>query len=174
MMEREGALYVDLVNSEGELSWWAPYDIELPPVHPPFHEARAGAPHDRACQPDGLAALRSAWAGFDAHVDSHCSEWTARTEDALQQFSGVMTLNHRSETALAAARSVPRCESFRSLLETSGAGVALGLEVGRSDTASFHCRSAPFESSWGVCGWASVAATKRCRRAVPVGWRCRK
>jgi hypothetical protein len=32
---------------------------------------------------EGLSALVDAWAGFDAHSDSHCSEWAERTAAAL-------------------------------------------------------------------------------------------
>lgn len=86
LMERETALYVDLVETEGGLSWWAPCDIALPMSVPDSVRLVQELLTTGLVSLEGLDALSSAWTEFDAHTDSHCSEWRARTEEALLQF----------------------------------------------------------------------------------------
>lgn len=37
---------------------------------------------------DGLQALRAAWSGFNPHEESRCTNWMARTTEAICQLSG--------------------------------------------------------------------------------------
>lgn len=85
LMEREGALYVDLVENEEDLSWWTPNDIELPYAVPRPMRLVQEILSTGLVSHDGATALRSAWAGFDAHSDSQSSEWTERTAEALRR-----------------------------------------------------------------------------------------
>jgi hypothetical protein len=83
LMEREGALYVDLIDHEGELAWLEPHRIELHPSTPTsmrLVQALSACGIDTL---DGLHALTQAWTAFDAAEYSHCSAWGERTRAAL-------------------------------------------------------------------------------------------
>lgn len=86
--EREGALYVDLVDSEGTLRWWKPTDLGIPLSVPRSMHLVMAISDTGLISLAGLDALRSAWAGFDPKTESHCSDWTERTKRALEVFPG--------------------------------------------------------------------------------------
>lgn len=86
LSERENALYIDLVDSEGQLEWWPPHDHEMSEPVPRSMQLVMALLSTGLVSVDGLAALREAWVGFDPHEDSHCQEWIGRTQRALQAF----------------------------------------------------------------------------------------
>ena len=86
LTERESAMYVDLVEAEGSLEWWAPRDYGMS-VTVPFSMRLVG----RLLETDlvtegGLSRLQEAWADFDPVEDSHCSKWAERNAKALSAF----------------------------------------------------------------------------------------
>lgn len=85
-LERESSLYVDLVEVEHGLQWWSPHDIEMMQCVPPSMELVEAIATTGLVSPEGLQTLSTAWAGFDAHAESNCSEWIKRTEKALHAF----------------------------------------------------------------------------------------
>lgn len=81
--ERESALYVDLVEVEGHLEWWAPsepfsYSVPSRSMRLVDALARTGL-----ISVEGFKCLQEAWADFDHLEDSTYSAWGARTEHAL-------------------------------------------------------------------------------------------
>jgi hypothetical protein len=89
LTQREDAMYVDLIESEGELAWSGPTDRRLHGVADCMRLAVA----IRDCglvTPDGIAALRQAWDGFHPnprpdpdHLQTHATKWQDRTRQAL-------------------------------------------------------------------------------------------
>lgn len=86
LSERENALYVDLVDNEGDLNWWPPFAPDLGEHVPRSMRIVQAILRAGLVSMDGLVALRSAWTGFDPHSDSNCWDWTERTTEALRQF----------------------------------------------------------------------------------------
>ena len=85
--EREGALYVDLVESEGELLWSAPSDSLGPqPVSGSVRLVLALL-QTGLVSVDGLRILQDAWKGFDANARTKYSEWAQRTTAALDAYA---------------------------------------------------------------------------------------
>jgi hypothetical protein len=85
--ERESTLYVDLVDSEGELEWWAPSEYAVPMgVSRPMILVQALV-ETGIVSPAGLRLLRDAWSGFNPLADSHYSEWAKRSSSALETFA---------------------------------------------------------------------------------------
>lgn len=80
--ERERALYVDLVDSEGELLWWTPDPVS---IRSPSRAATlvSGILECGLVSEAGFRALQTAWEGFDPTANTHCGEWSARTARAL-------------------------------------------------------------------------------------------
>lgn len=82
--EREHALYVDLVDSEGELEWWGPrQERGMPLPVPPCMRLVKSIVAVGVVSHEGLMALSNVWGDFDPMADSHCSDWIARTREAL-------------------------------------------------------------------------------------------
>jgi AbiV family abortive infection protein len=81
--DRERALYVDLVDSEGELMWWTPPEDPYLSTLPDSAQVVYGIMECRLVTPAGFDALEAAWKGFDGTADSHCSDWGRRTIAAL-------------------------------------------------------------------------------------------
>lgn len=82
--EREHALYVDLVDSEGELQWWGPREERgIPPSVPRCMQLVESIVAVGLVSLAGISAIAEAWSGFDPMVDSHCSDWIARNREAL-------------------------------------------------------------------------------------------
>lgn len=84
--ERENALYVDLVESEGDLEWWAPSDYDLTMPEPFSMRLVRELERTELLTPAGLDVLMRAWKGFNPHADSHSAEWRKRTWEALSAF----------------------------------------------------------------------------------------
>lgn len=85
--EREGALYVDLMDSEGRLFWSSPVDDDWPVgVSRPMRLVLAlvGTGIVSAA---GLGLLEDAWRDFESTANSHCSEWARRSTAALENLS---------------------------------------------------------------------------------------
>lgn len=87
LLERESTLYTDLVETDGELSWWRPYDCELPVSVPRSMQLVASLITAGIASVEGLGALRMVWSGFNPQNQSHSSDWTARTTRALHEVS---------------------------------------------------------------------------------------
>ncbi len=85
LMERENAFYVDLVDFEGELKWWLPYDLEFHHLAPTSVRLVHALVASGFASTAGLEALSVAWAGFDPHENTHCAAWHARTAEALSR-----------------------------------------------------------------------------------------
>ena len=83
LMERENALYVDLVESEGTLKWWEPYDLKLSYSAPTCARLVQAIVEAGFASVNGLQVLSTAWSGFDPKENSHFSSWRARTVEAL-------------------------------------------------------------------------------------------
>ena len=86
LTERERALYVDLVDSEGSLEWWPPSDNEIELSIPFSMRLVTELMSTGLVAADGLRVLKDAWTGFDPHHDSHCQDWHERTLAALMAF----------------------------------------------------------------------------------------
>lgn len=86
LFERENALYVDLVDTEGELQWWVPHDEWRPEPVPRCMRLVQALLATGLVSSSGLEALPDAWTGFDPHQDSSCGEWARRTRHVLEAF----------------------------------------------------------------------------------------
>lgn len=77
--ERERALYVDLVDSEGDLLWWSPGDAYM--ISSPSRTATlvAGILECGLVSEVGFEALQLAWKDFDPTANTRCEEWSVRT-----------------------------------------------------------------------------------------------
>jgi hypothetical protein len=93
IMEREGSLYVDLVEADGELQWWAPNEPGFSGSVPRPMRLVEAIMATGLVSAAGLAALADAWDDFDASEDSPCWDWAKRTEAALDNLAsqGAMT-----------------------------------------------------------------------------------
>lgn len=86
LSEREHALYVDLVDIEGQLKWRGPRDESKRGLMVPRSMrlvqsiVRAGI-----VSTAGLQALGEAWTGFQPHAETHCSEWIERNRRAIAE-----------------------------------------------------------------------------------------
>jgi AbiV family abortive infection protein len=85
--ERESVLYVDLVESEGELGWSSPTDAEEPLRPPKSLRLVDSLMKTGIVSPAGLPILQDAWRGFDPSADTHYAEWAKRTTQALETFA---------------------------------------------------------------------------------------
>jgi hypothetical protein len=103
--EREGALYVDLVEYEGGLlSWVSPIDDETSWEIPrPMRLVEALA-KTGIVSPHGLLILQGAWRDFDAITDTHYQDWAERTRSALETLAAHHDVG--SEFGAAANRAV--------------------------------------------------------------------
>lgn len=86
LSERESALYVDLVDSEGALEWWTPHDYPMGVPAPASVRLVQALLTTGLVSPAGFQALQDAWRGFDPLAESHCWEWAERTRCALHAF----------------------------------------------------------------------------------------
>lgn len=85
--ERENALYVDLVESEGVLGWSSPRnDVRLVTAPKSVRLVDAIMKTGIVSQP-GLTVLQEAWRGFDPMADTHHEEWVQRSTAALEAFA---------------------------------------------------------------------------------------
>jgi AbiV family abortive infection protein len=84
--EREGALYVDLVEHEGGLDWLAPDPGTWGSLVPRCRSVDLVIAIESMgfATEQGLRVLPDAWDGFDPLVDSHCTDWAKRTEAAAE------------------------------------------------------------------------------------------
>lgn len=97
LTQREDAMYVDLIESEGDLAWSGPTEHRLHGVADCMRLAVA----IRDCgllTADGIAALRQAWDGFhpnpDAeHLQTHATNWQDRTRQAVASLRAATTPN---------------------------------------------------------------------------------
>lgn len=83
LSERESALYVDLVDSEGHLEWWAPVDWGMAISLSGSMRLVQALLETGLVSANGLDILSKAWTGFDPLTESHCGEWRERTARAL-------------------------------------------------------------------------------------------
>ena len=86
LSERESALYVDLVLSEGQFAWWAPHDYSAHRASPGSVRLVEALLTTGLVSEAGLKALQRAWRGFDPQGKSHNGDWADRTREALQAF----------------------------------------------------------------------------------------
>lgn len=86
LAEREGALYTDLVDMEGDLEWWTPGDLSWVTVPKSILlvQALAGT---GVVSKEGFQALRDAWVDFDHESDSRWDDWSSRTKTVLEGLS---------------------------------------------------------------------------------------
>jgi len=82
--EREGALYVDLVDADSELLWLAPTELDFPVAASTSMQLVAAITASDLISPQGFRRLRQAWSDFDPQSESHHDEWSQRTIQALQ------------------------------------------------------------------------------------------
>jgi len=83
LSRREEDLYVDLVESEGELSWIAPLEVRWQRTQCRSIMLVHSIMDCGLVTPAGLAMLQDVWRDFDARLNSHCSEWARRTAEVL-------------------------------------------------------------------------------------------
>lgn len=108
LWERESAMYVDLVDSEGELEWWTPSDYAMAISVPYPMRLVTYLLGTELVSEYGLAVLSESWKGFDPHRDSRASEWTERTVKALSAFPDKNIKNGRlTKSASFIARQWP-------------------------------------------------------------------
>jgi len=85
--ERENALYVDLVESEGVLGWSSPRNDERPVTAPKSLRLVEAIMNTGIVSQPGLTLLQEAWRGFDPTADTHHNEWARRSRAALEAFA---------------------------------------------------------------------------------------
>lgn len=83
--EREDSLYVDLIDSEGDLLWWTATQLQLAHSVPSSVLLVQSISNTGLVSLDGVRALEGAWTDFDPLTDSHCVTWHERTANALAQ-----------------------------------------------------------------------------------------
>lgn len=97
--EREGSLYVDLVETDSELEWSAPQEPgSFGGIRRPMHLVQAIAATGLVSSA-GLSALSRAWEGFDPRAESHCWEWAERTQAALDELADKGAMTADADTA---------------------------------------------------------------------------
>jgi AbiV family abortive infection protein len=92
--EREGMLYVDLVDSEGKLGWSNPPDHAWPLDLPRSIQLVNALSETGIISTTGLLVLQDAWRGFDPHTQTQYWEWAKRSTaafDALTAETGPIT-----------------------------------------------------------------------------------
>lgn len=99
LSERENSLYVDLVDTEGELSWWTPHDYDMPVSVPWSMRLVQALLTTGFISPAGLEGLREAWTGFDPREQSQFRDWADRTKRALRAFPDENTEDGRWSNA---------------------------------------------------------------------------
>lgn len=82
--ERESALYVDLVEAEGELFWSSPSHPDSPSSVPQCMELVLALMKTGVVSAAGLQALTRAWHGFDPAAETRWEEWADRSRSALE------------------------------------------------------------------------------------------
>jgi hypothetical protein len=84
--EREEAMYVDLIDNEGDLTWWGPSERF---AHTPQKSLRLVVAIDQAglTSVEGLRSLSASWDGFDHDANSHHTEWCERNQAAFASVS---------------------------------------------------------------------------------------
>lgn len=85
LQRREGEMYVDLMDIEGELRWIGPVDVG--PDHPFVNrslELVRAIHRSGLTTPSGLQALSDAWSGFDPQKEHHFGSWHARNTAAVR------------------------------------------------------------------------------------------
>jgi AbiV family abortive infection protein len=96
---REGALYVDLVESEDELFWISPQeDPHRPTVPRPIRLVHA-LTKTGLVSTAGLRVLQDAWRGFDPTADTYYGEWAKRSRAALNGFASKWPVSDDWDTA---------------------------------------------------------------------------
>jgi AbiV family abortive infection protein len=85
--EREAALYVDLVESEGVLMWSSPHDDDMLVTTPKSLQLVEAIMTTGIVSQPGLSILQDAWRGFDPTADTHHNEWVRRSTAALETFA---------------------------------------------------------------------------------------
>ena len=85
--ERESALYVDLVESEGVLAWSSPPEYDDPLALPRSIRLVQSLIKTGIVSRAGLPILQDAWRGFDPSIDTRYDEWSRRSAEALTRFA---------------------------------------------------------------------------------------
>ncbi|MBL8777059.1 MAG: AbiV family abortive infection protein [Acidimicrobiales bacterium] len=82
---RESLLYVDLVDGENGLEWWAPdvYDRLSLSVSPTSTRLVGALHRTGLTAPQTLAALADIWSGFELKDDTHYQELLPRIDESL-------------------------------------------------------------------------------------------
>jgi AbiV family abortive infection protein len=139
LAERESALYVDLMESEGILGWSAPYDaVSALDVTPSRSIGLVKALMEAGIiSSGGLHFLRDAWSGFDAHQDTHYKDWAKRTELGLKAVAAVQSTGR---DWLTAARRVVELWPMPM--------VELDVEEGRVSVQEMVERRARLQDEW--------------------------
>ena len=91
--ERESALYVDLVESEGVLGWSSPPESEEPLPLPRSIRLVQALVRTGIVSQDGLPILQDAWRGFDPTIDTRYDDWAGRSAAALESFAAGRTVS---------------------------------------------------------------------------------
>jgi AbiV family abortive infection protein len=85
--ERENALYVDLVESEGALGWSSPCNDDGLVTAPKSLRLVEEIMKTGIVSQPGFPVLQEAWRGFDPTADTHHNEWVRRSTAALEAFA---------------------------------------------------------------------------------------
>lgn len=91
--ERESALYVDLVDYEGDLEWDGEEHLDPWPANILDRGVRLclALRDSGMVSKAGFRALEDAWDGFDPHTEPHFVDWRSRTMRALKSYSDATT-----------------------------------------------------------------------------------
>jgi AbiV family abortive infection protein len=85
--EREGALYVDLMDAEGELFWSSLYEDDLPVSVPRPMKLVLALVATGISSAAGLPLLEDAWRDFDPWAQTHYNDWARCSTAALDAFA---------------------------------------------------------------------------------------
>lgn len=81
--EREGALYVDYVESEGAFEWSGPSETDWAMTPCGSMYLVTAIAQTGLLTVDGLGHLKEAWASFDPKKNTYFNEWADRTRTAI-------------------------------------------------------------------------------------------
>lgn len=82
--EREDALYVDLIEHEGELAWSSPFEQMRPAPIPKSVYLALALQQIGAASTAGLNLMSDIWRDFDPEVPSHHTSWVARNRQFVE------------------------------------------------------------------------------------------
>jgi AbiV family abortive infection protein len=137
--EREGALYVDLVDSEGELGWSNPPEDAGPLDLPKSIQLVGALSETGIVSTSGLLLLQDAWRGFDPHTETHYGEWAKRSRATFKALTAEVTVTgHRTEAARLAIElwPMPMVEFDLTMVEVSPEEMAKRREALSLDATS--------------------------------------